>query len=391
MAVYKRGDVWWFKFTWNGELIRETTKQGNKRTAEQIESARKTGLAKGEVGIRDRKPVPTLKQFAELDYLPYVETRFAEKRSTLAYCRIQTRHLIGHSSLASAKLDAITPGIISGFIEDRRNEKYEVSSINRSLQVLRRMLHLAVEWGRIDKSPAKVSLVPGEQRRERVLSLEDETAFLQAATIVGESIIAAHLRALEGIRAVKRGERPIQPQDPYLLRDVSTVLLDCGLRPEECYRMRWEHIRRDTLHVPYGKTVNARREIPLSERVAAILEARRGSFESEWVFPAGTRSGHIEQSTLKKAHAQACKGAKLVPFVPYIFRHTCLTRWSAILDPYTLAYLAGHSDFGTTKRYVHPSLNTAREAIARARKAQSGHKIGHSAENADTDGLARTA
>jgi|SRR5580704_12579172 hypothetical protein len=123
-------------------------------------------------------------------------------------------------------------------------------------------------------------------------------------------------------------------------------------------------------------------------RVAAILEARRGSFDSEWVFPARTRSGHIEQSTLKKSHAQACKGAKLVPFVPYIFRHTCLTRWSAILDPYTLAYLAGHSDFGTTKRYVHPNLSTAREAIARARKAQSGHKIGH---NAETDNLARTA
>ena len=48
---------------------------------------------------------------------------------------------------------------------------------------------------------------------------------------------------------------------------------------------------------------------------------------------------------------------------PYTFRHTCLTRWARILDPYTLAYLAGHSDFGTTRRYVHPNLNTAREAL----------------------------
>src|ERR1019366_10324703 len=47
-----------------------------------------------------------------------------------------------------------------------------------------------------------------------------------------------------------------------------------------------------------------------------------------------------------------------------------VTRWSSILDPYTLAYLAGHSDFGTTKRYVHPNLNTAREAIEKARNAQ---------------------
>jgi len=64
MALYKRGGVWWFEFVFNGERLRESTKQGNRRTAEQIESARRTQLAKGEVGIKDRKPVPTLKEFA---------------------------------------------------------------------------------------------------------------------------------------------------------------------------------------------------------------------------------------------------------------------------------------------------------------------------------------
>ncbi len=70
MAVYKRGNVWWYKFTWNGEQIRESTKQSNKRVAEQIESAHKTSLAKGEVGIRDRVPVPTLRDFAKNDFTP---------------------------------------------------------------------------------------------------------------------------------------------------------------------------------------------------------------------------------------------------------------------------------------------------------------------------------
>lgn len=58
MSVYKRGRVWWYKFTWNGEPIRESTKQTNKRTAEQIEVAHKASLAKGEVGIRDRHLTP---------------------------------------------------------------------------------------------------------------------------------------------------------------------------------------------------------------------------------------------------------------------------------------------------------------------------------------------
>lgn len=50
MSVYRRGEVWWFKFNWNGETIRESTKQGNKRTAEQMEAAKKTQFAKREVG-----------------------------------------------------------------------------------------------------------------------------------------------------------------------------------------------------------------------------------------------------------------------------------------------------------------------------------------------------
>ena len=108
-------------------------------------------------------------------------------------------------------------------------------------------------------------------------------------------------------------------------------------------------------------------------------------------FPAPTISGHIEQSTLKKDHLKACKLAELAPLVPYTLRHTCLTRWAAILDPYTLAYVAGHSDFGTTRRYVHPNLNTAREAIERARVVQDGHKSGHTAPKAPTPEISKSA
>jgi len=53
--------------------------------AQQIEAARKTALAKGEVGIRDRIRVPTLKEFADRDFLPFVEIRFKGKPKTLEY------------------------------------------------------------------------------------------------------------------------------------------------------------------------------------------------------------------------------------------------------------------------------------------------------------------
>src|ERR1700736_2025829 len=87
MAVYKqpKSKNWWYKFSWNGEVIRESTKQTNKRVAEQMEAAHKTSLAKGEVGIREKKAAPTLQQFMEQDFLPFVRTTKASKPNTVRF------------------------------------------------------------------------------------------------------------------------------------------------------------------------------------------------------------------------------------------------------------------------------------------------------------------
>ena len=63
MSIFKRGRIYWYKFMWNGEAIRESTRQTNKVLARNIESAHRTSLAKGEVGIREKKTVPTLSDF----------------------------------------------------------------------------------------------------------------------------------------------------------------------------------------------------------------------------------------------------------------------------------------------------------------------------------------
>jgi len=66
------------------------------------------------------------------------------------------------------------------------------------------------------------------------------------------------------------------------------------------------------------------------------------------------------------------------PFPLYTLRHTCLTRWAPHMDPWALAYLAGHRDMSITKRYVHPQEKTIREAMERAR---GGHNSGHNAKD----------
>ncbi len=156
--------------------------------------------------------------------------------------------------------------------------------------------------------------------------------------------------------------------DAALLRDVATILVDCGLRPEEAFRLRTENVTDGTLEIHFGKTENARRRIPMTPRVRAILEMRLSRMHgSDWVFPARTKSGQIGPSSLKKQHAKPITDATrilraearddaraLIGFELYTLRHTCLTRWAPHMDPWTLAYLAGHRDMNITKRYVHP-------------------------------------
>ena len=176
-----------------------------------------------------------------------------------------------------------------------------MASVNRERQVLRRMFALANEWARLIAC-SRVGMVPAEAHRNRVLDAAEQKAYVDSAQALGNSLLEAYQRARSGIRATKRGETPIEPPDPFLLRDAVTILLEYGYRPEECYRLRWEYVQN-------GKTDNARWRIPLSQR------------------------------------------------------HTCLTGWAPHMDPLTLAYLAGHRDTSITKRYIHPREHTTPAAM----------------------------
>jgi integrase len=344
MAVYKqrKSNKWWYKFTWNGELIRESTKQTNKRVAEQMEAAHRTALAKGEVGIRERKPIPTLKQFAEADFLPYVRSTSAAKPRTVSFYENSARNLEADDKLAGERLNAITSDTIAAYAAKRQHAGMAISTINRDLATLRRMFHLAEEWERVTTILPKVRMLPGESQRERVLTADEESQYLAAAAAIADEVEQAYARALKGIRATVRGEVPTRPSDPFLLRDVVTVLLDCGLRPEECYRLKWENFREGGIEIFIGKRKASRRRVPASPRVLAILEMRKAKSTSDWVFPSNTTSGHIESSTLKKQHRAALTSSKVAPFVIYDLRHTCLTRWAKVMDPFMLKKLAGH-------------------------------------------------
>ena len=131
MAIFKRGRVYWFHFVFNGRHVQRSTKQGNPRVARQIEAAYRTALAKGEVGIVERGPVPTITQFCRERFEPWAKASF-EKTSPKSWLWYRTgmHSLFAHRALADRKLDQVTSEHAADFAARRQADGLQVSSIN---------------------------------------------------------------------------------------------------------------------------------------------------------------------------------------------------------------------------------------------------------------------
>src|SRR3974377_497703 len=114
--IYKRGKFYWYKLIWKGELSRESTKQTNDKVARQMESAHRTSLAKGEVGIREKKPVPTLSVFIEQRFEPWAKAQFASRSKTWLWYRNGLRRVKAFGPLASLLLNEITSESVAGYV-----------------------------------------------------------------------------------------------------------------------------------------------------------------------------------------------------------------------------------------------------------------------------------
>ena len=86
MAIYKRGDTYWYEFQFNGERIQQSAQTGNKDAARQIEAAHRVRLAKGEAGIEEKPAAPTLREFSK-DFLKQIQMDCASKPRTVTFYR----------------------------------------------------------------------------------------------------------------------------------------------------------------------------------------------------------------------------------------------------------------------------------------------------------------
>lgn len=73
-------------------------------------------MAKGEVGIRERKPSPTLVEFMSHTFQPWAEVTFREKPRTAVWYRGGIRRLSEFALLAKARLAEITAETVHAYI-----------------------------------------------------------------------------------------------------------------------------------------------------------------------------------------------------------------------------------------------------------------------------------
>jgi integrase len=342
--IYKRGKSYWYNFRWtvtNAEGAKESfrivksARAKNRDDAKDAEDEHRRALRLGQIHPRDPWPQPTttappiFRVFAK-EFLQYARTH--TKPGTVTFYGGCLERLLAFAAIADAPLDAITGEQASRYARHREEvAKNSIVTVNGDLRTLRRILKVAVDWGKLDHAPA-IHELPQPKGRDRVLSFKEEALYLAKGS--------ANLRDAT-ILAVDTGMRPNSELFPLKWADV-----DLTVRPE---------CPNGVIHVRQGKTTNAQRSLPLTPRAAEVLQRRKREADakakpSAFVFPGAGNSGHV--ISLQHPHENAIEDARLEPFEFYCWRHTFGTRAAQSgMDRFSLARLMGHSSPAVAARY----------------------------------------
>jgi integrase len=335
MSIYLRGEVWYYLFYVQGRRYRGSTKTNNEKEALRVEARKRVAAEQGQ-SLRPQR-VPLLREFVK----PFEEWL---GKTTLASNTKSDykngRRLILKTPLAGMRMDLITADDV-----ETMNFHESPHSRNCAIRTLRRMLGKARDWKLLREVPRvrTVKVFP----RDRMISVEDEKRFLAAA------------------------KRP--------LSDVLTIMLDSGMRNGEVTRMRWENIDWHSAFYfnPKGKTRKARRHVPLSERVIALLrniqqeqtkpQPKQPSTQREgWVFPSKkSPSGYIGLSGLEHRFRKLARALGIPDALKlYCARHTFGTV-AETKDPGLVREVMGHESLTTTLGYLHPETAAIKAVIDR--------------------------
>ncbi len=312
MELYRQGDsqFWTADFVIDGRRIRKSTKQTKKSAAMEVAMTFYRQAQQKQNPTRKRPAL--LFEFAEKKFLPFIRESSLDSETPARDWRMDQ---------------------IKGSQAELLSFPASGANANCGLRTLRRMLSLALDWEFIDRKP-RIRLRK-EVERTAVFDAEMEKRFLEKA--------------------------------PQPLRDVFLISHDAGLRPDEVIRMRWENVlwNKNLIFVPDGKTENAKRYVPLSDRVRELLRARQATTKTPWVFPSKRKKTHISYFPVAKQFSTVRKEAKIPKgVVLYSARHSFATDMLDRTGNIVLVgKMLGHRSVTTTQRYLHPAMKGLAELV----------------------------
>ena len=241
---------------------------------------------------------------------------------------------------------------------ERTGDPVKISTVNRELSAMRRMMRFALGNGWILKDiffNSKVIDLSSEIERTRLLTFDEERRLLASCEGERETIYKRIRNGKEEeIRAT------ISVNNPHL-KAMIVLAVDSGLRRGEIFKMRWQDIDFDNgiIRVLGTHTKTERERLaPLSKRARLELEKLKAISLGENPFPF---------KDIKRSFATAKKLAKIEDLHFHDLRRTAITRWIQQGTPLALAgKLGGHSQLQTTmKHYTANDAESVKEITER--------------------------
>lgn len=340
VAQNERGD-WYARFTFTDENKR---RRYVKKMAPVNTEAGAKALLLEILAEYDTSPGPKITSLSQLcDFYESeycVPAEFVRGKKILGlkdYKKVKSFLVLYRDYFKDVKLQDITYDHIKKFRLERlrtptKRGQRTITTVNRELTWLRRILNIAVQKDWILKNPFhkgdSLISVAAEEKRERILTRDEEIRLLSVC--VGRR---KNLRL------------------PILL------LLDTGLRHREMLTLEWSNVDLQNgvlvIKAQYSKT-EKERMVGLTKRLIqelGRLEPKEGKVFKYRVY-------------INKTFDAIRKEAGLPDVRVHDLRHTYATRAAKKVELVQLANVLGHTQIQTTFRYTNNDMETAKRVAA---------------------------
>ena len=335
MGLYKRGQVWWVSFVYQGKHYRESTETTEKKLAHEVFYKLMGEISEGKLpGIFLNKAV-TFEDLAK-DFLTDYRIN---GRDTLKKAEKCVEYL--KSSFGDMRAADITTDKVKTYIENRMDQGFAKASINRELAALKRMFHLATEC-----TPPKVTLIP------YIPMLKESNARK------GFFEYAEYLALKDAL--------------PGYLKPIVTFGYFSGWRISEILGLTWDRVdlKEGVVRLDPGETKNEEgRTFYLTRELMEVMKAlhRNRRLDCAHVF-------HREGKAIKgfrKAWIAACKKAGLKGRIFHDFRRTAVRDMvrSGISEKVVMT-ISGHKSRNVFERYNIVNDQDLREAAMKFQEYQ---------------------